>query len=65
MSVTFLTRRMTSRDTKEAIYIWHPNVPLKMMFLPRAAVIHMSETKEKGVWAIEIPDSLAEEKGIQ
>lgn len=63
LTTTFEAIRLTSRDTPEAIYIRHPSQPLKCLFLPRAAIIHMSKV-EKGFWSIEIPENLAVEKDI-
>ncbi len=56
--------RLKTRDTKEAIYIRHPSRILTCLFLPKEAIINMSETAKKGVWWIEIPESLAEQKGL-
>ncbi len=65
MSYSFEAVRLTSRDTKEAIYVRHPKNLLTCLFLPKAAILHMSEIKGKqGYWFIEIPESLAEQKGL-
>ena len=62
---TFETFRMTSRDTPEAIYVRNPTNPLTFLFLPKEAVIHMSKIEgKKGFWSIEVPESLAEQKGL-
>jgi hypothetical protein len=63
LTTTFEAIRLTSRDTPEAIYIRHPNQPLKCLFLPKAAIVHMSKTTG-GHWSIEIPENLAIEKDI-
>lgn len=63
LTTTFEAIRLTSRDTPEAIYIRHPSRPLKCLFLPRAAIVHMSKLT-KGYWSIEIPETLAIEKDI-
>lgn len=60
----FQTVRFTSRDTKEAIYVRHPTNRLQFLFLPKEAVIHMSRDKIDGTWTIEIPEKLAEDKGL-
>lgn len=62
-TTTFEAVRLMNRDTKEAIYIRHPTQPLRCLFLPREAITYMSKG-EKGFWSIEIPESLAIEKGI-
>lgn len=61
---SFETVRFTSRDTKEAIYVRHPTNKLQFLFLPKEAVIHMSKDKTSGLWTIEIPERLAEDKGL-
>ena len=35
----------------------HPSQPPQGLFLPRAAIVHMSKG-EKGFWSIEIPENL-------
>ena len=61
---TFETFRMTSRDTKEAIYVRHPTNELAFLFLPKEALISCKRSKKPWHWWIEIPESLAEEKGL-
>jgi hypothetical protein len=57
--------RLTSRDTDQAIYISNPMEPLKCLFLPKAAISHMSKIEgQPGWWSIDIPEDLATEKGI-
>lgn len=63
LTTTFEAIRLTSRDTAEAIYIRHPTQQLKCLFLPKAAIVHMSKLT-KGYWSIEIPETLATEKDI-
>lgn len=63
MTTTFEAFRFKSRDTSEAIYILDTKT-MKCHFIPVAAIIHMSQIDEKGNWSIEIPTSLAEQKGI-
>lgn len=60
----FRTMRLISRDTKEAIYVRHPDNKLQFLFLPKEAVIHMSKDDRDGLWTIEIPERLAEDKGL-
>lgn len=58
-------QRITSRDTDQAIYIRDPMNPLRCLFLPRAAITHMSKIEgQPGWWSIELPEKLATEKGI-
>lgn len=63
ITTTFETFRYTSRDTKEAIYIRHPDNAIRCLFLPKAGIINMTKG-QKGLWTIEIPNHLAEEKDI-
>lgn len=63
LTTTFDAIRLTSRDTAEAIYIRHPTQPLKCLFIPKDAIVHMSKLA-KGYWSIEIPENLAIEKDI-
>ena len=60
---TFEALRPTSRDTDEAIYIRHPTQQLRCIFIPKAAIVHMSKG-QGGFWTIEIPENLAIEKDI-
>ena len=61
---TFEAVRLVSRDTKEAIYIRHPKHVLTCLFLPKEAIINMSKSGKQGYWWIEIPETLAEKKGL-
>lgn len=63
LTTTFEAIRLTSRDTAEAIYIRHPRQPLRCLFLPKEAIVHMSKG-EHGYWTIDIPENLAIEKDI-
>lgn len=57
--------RLTSRDTDQAIYIRNPMNMLQCLFLPKAAITHMSKIEDQpGWWFIELPEQLATEKGI-
>lgn len=62
MSVTFDCLRASHNDTRDAIAIMHPDNPLQVVFLPRSEVIGM--VKSGRHTQVEIPDWLAEEKGI-
>ena len=63
LTTTIEAIRLTSRDTPEAIYIRHPTQPLKCLFLPKDAIVHMSKMTG-GYWSIEIPENLATEKDL-
>lgn len=63
LTTTIEAIRLTGRDTPEAIYIRHPSQPLKCLFLPKAAIVHMSKMSG-GYWSIEIPETLATEKDL-
>ena len=63
-TLTFEALRLISRDTREAIYIRHPKQILQCLFVPKEAIINMSKSEKNGYWSIEIPVSLAEEKGL-
>jgi hypothetical protein len=57
--------RITRSDTDQAIYISNPMNALQCLFLPRAAITHMSKIEgQPGWWSIDLPENLATEKGI-
>jgi hypothetical protein len=65
LSCTVEALRLTSRDTDQAIYISNPTSLLQCLFLPRAAITHMSKIEgQPGWWSIDLPENLATEKGI-